>query len=375
MAGTVYVLPKERFQELLDRLKADGYQVVGPVLRDGAIVYDDLHSVDQIPRGWVDQQEPGRYQLVHDRSQRWFTFTPGPLSLKRFLFPPSLSLFRVRRNGDGVQLQVTMPEPPRYAFVGVRACDLAAVAVQDRVYIDRQGLFSDGYYAAARRKALFIAVECQSYAATCFCSSMGTGPEVNHTADVVLLELEDRFVAQPRSERGAAVLTPLALEQATDEELQRAKHYVRQAAADMERQVDLTDIRDLLLRNLENPRWDQVATRCIACANCTMVCPTCFCFSFQEVTDLTGNEAERRRVVDSCFNPEFSYAFGVEVRQSVASRYRQWLTHKFATWYDQFGVSGCVGCGRCITWCPAGIDVTEELSAIRASDGSRKEQL
>ncbi len=375
MAGTALVLPKERFKELIDQLQTQGYQVIGPVLRDGAIVYDDLHSVNQIPRGWVDHQDPGQYRLTHERTGRWFTFTPGPLSLKRFLFPPSLSLFRVRRNGNGVELQSTVPEAPRYAFLGVRACDLAAVAVQDRVYLNRQGAFSDTYYADARRKALFVAVECQSFAATCFCTSIGTGPEVTHTADVVLTELDGCFVADSRSERGAAVLEPLGLEPADDAMCQEAKRRVQQAAADMERHVELKDIRDLLLRNLEHPRWEQVGARCIACANCTMVCPTCFCFSFQEVTELRPDESERRRVVDSCFNPEFSYAFGVEIRQSVASRYRQWLTHKFASWYDQFGVSGCVGCGRCITWCPVGIDVTEELSVIRATDGSRQVQL
>ena len=138
----------------------------------------------------------------------------------------------------------------------------------------------------------------------------------------------------------------------------------------MGRTLDVTDIRDLLARNLENERWDDVATRCLTCGNCTLVCPTCFCLTVEDHTDLTGDHSERTRLWDSCFTLDHSYIHGGSIRPSGRSRYRQWLTHKFGTWHDQFGSSGCVGCGRCIAWCPVGIDVTEELTAIRASEGA-----
>jgi Fe-S oxidoreductase len=104
-----------------------------------------------------------------------------------------------------------------------------------------------------------------------------------------------------------------------------------------------------------------------------MVCPTCFCATVEDATDLTGSATERRRVWDSCFSQEFSYIHGGSVRTSAGARYRQWITHKLATWHEQFGVSGCVGCGRCITWCPVGIDITAEARAVRQGDaqGSR----
>ena len=102
------------------------------------------------------------------------------------------------------------------------------------------------------------------------------------------------------------------------------------------------------------------------CANCTLVCPTCFCTSVG-----VGLRPRRRRVAttertwDSCFTLGFGRVAGdANFRPRVADRYRQWLTHKFSTWWDQFGSTGCVGCGRCITWCPVGIDVREELLAI-----------
>ena len=133
----------------------------------------------------------------------------------------------------------------------------------------------------------------------------------------------------------------------------------------MGRELDTTDIRELLYRNYEHPRWDEVAERCLACGNCTMVCPTCFCTTVEDVTDLAGEHVERHQRWDSCFTIDYSHIHGGAVRGSTRSRYRQWMTHKLATWIDQFGSSGCVGCGRCITWCPVGIDITEEARAIR----------
>ena len=124
-------------------------------------------------------------------------------------------------------------------------------------------------------------------------------------------------------------------------------------------------IRDLLYDNLEHPRWSDTAGRCLSCGNCTMVCPTCFCSTVEDVTDVSGTQAERVRHWDSCFTSEHSYIHGGATRVTTKARYRQWLTHKLASWIDQFGTSGCVGCGRCITWCPVGIDITEEVRVIR----------
>jgi sulfhydrogenase subunit beta (sulfur reductase) len=136
----------------------------------------------------------------------------------------------------------------------------------------------------------------------------------------------------------------------------------------MGRTLDTADIKALLYRNYEHPRWDNAAARCLTCGNCTMVCPTCFCTTVEDVTDLKGEHAERWQKWDSCFTMDFSYIHGGIIRSSPKARYRQWMTHKLATWIDQFGTSGCVGCGRCITWCPVAIDITEEVRAIRESE-------
>jgi ferredoxin len=278
-------------------------------------------------------------------------------------------LWEARRNGDGYKTLEERPESPKYAFVGVRSCDLNAVAVQDRVFL--QGNYVDPVYKARREGAFVAAVNCGQAGGTCFCASMNTGPMATTGFDLALTEvLEGQrhyFVVEVGSETGAKVLEDIPHREATAEEKTSAERTVARAASQMGRTLDTTDIKELLYRNYEHPRWDDVAKRCLACANCTQVCPTCFCTTVEDTTDLKGEQAGRWRKLDSCFTMDFSYIHGGSIRSSAKSRYRQWMTHKLATWIDQFGTSGCVGCGRCITWCPVGIDITEEVRAIRES--------
>ncbi len=360
----------EQLDQLLEVLRDGGYLPVGPTVRDGAIVYDELGSADELPVGWSERQQPGEYRLERRGDAARFGFTIGPGSLKRWLFPPETRVWAARRTDAGFETS-DEPELPRYAFLGVRPCDLRAVAVQDLVFLG--GAQTDSTYARLRAASLLIAVNCRQAAATCFCTSMGDGPHAteNDHADIVLTELlEDghRLVAEARSERGAAVLETLAGTAVSDADLAAVAAQAEAATAGVERAMDPEGLRELLFRNLEHPRWDEVAQRCLTCANCTMVCPTCFCASFDDAADLTGDNVERRRRWDSCFTLQHSAMHGGSLRRTTRARYRQWLTHKLASWHDQFGTSGCVGCGRCLTWCPVGIDLTEEVAALRADD-------
>jgi ferredoxin len=364
------VVESEHIQHLLKALVDRGYQVVGPTVRDSAIVYESIDSTDDLPIGWTDEQEGGRYQLVKRDDQAWFGYAVGPHSWKQFLHPPQLRLWQAQRQADGFQFIEEQQEVPRYAFLGVRACELHAIAVQDNVFI--HGAHADPTYAARRQEAFTIAVNCGQAGGTCFCVSMQTGPRATRGFDLALTEVLDanrhHFVVDIGTTRGADVMRDVPHRAASAEDMQIAEAIVTQTATQMGRSLDTTDIQALLYRNIEHPRWDDVATRCLSCANCTMVCPTCFCTTVEDVTDLTGSQAERWRKWDSCFTQDFSYIHGGSIRSSTRARYRQWLTHKLATWIDQFGTSGCVGCGRCITWCPVGIDITEEVRAIRAHD-------
>jgi len=367
---------------LIEVLVRRGYAVVGPTVRDGAIVYDKLESVRDLPAGWTDEQAAGYYRLKRREDEALFGYVVGPQSWKKYLHPAEVRLWSAERlRGEGLPGErqggtfrilnnETKPQAPQ-AFLGVRACELAAIAVQDRVLLEDK--YRDAVYGGRRAGAFLIAVECTQSAATCFCASMGTGPAVGKGPDLVLTELfgagGHRFLARAGSERGAEVLAEIETSPAQDADTQAAEAGVKQAAAQQVRSIDNNGIKELLYQNFDHPRWDHVAARCLTCANCTMVCPTCFCTTVEDVSDVTGDHAERWRRWDSCFTQNFSYIHGGSVRTSTKARYRQWMTHKLASWIDQFGSSGCVGCGRCITWCPVGIDITEEVRALRDGGG------
>ena len=403
--GTTLPAPRliavEGLGGLYQVLVAEGYRVIGPAVQDGAIVLRELSSAAELPFGWGVRLEPGGYRLRRRDDEAAFGHSAGPQSWKRFLHPPRERLWSAARTPDGgfeLADEGDDGEPPRYAFLGVRPCDLRAVAIQDRV------LAQPGSRYAARRARLFIvAVNCTEPGETCFCASMGTGPGADKGSagfagdgsspargdaippdppgetpryDLALTEMLDedghRFLADVGSQRGADVLARVPSEPAGELTVRGARSAVETAAGRMGRQMETGDLRELMADSYQAARWDDVAARCLTCGNCTMACPTCFCTAIEDTTDLTGDHAERWERWDSCFDLDFSYLHGGGVRKSAKSRYRQWLTHKLGTWHDQFGSSGCVGCGRCIVWCPAGIDLTGEVRALRAERDQRE---
>jgi ferredoxin len=368
--GVVRVVQRPDIGKLWTWLAAEGYTVVGPTVREGAIVYDELRGVDDLPIGWTDEQDGGRYRLKRRDDEALFGYAVGPHSWKKYLFPPRRRLWRAERRGAEVVFRSEPIEPRRYAFLGVRSCELHAIAIQDRVFLGEQ--FPDPYYAAHRESIFTIAVNCHTAGGTCFCVSMNTGPRCTAGYDVVLTELigggRHELVLESGTERGTRLVQSLPGRETTQADEAAIDYVIRNTAAHMGRTHNNTGIVELLTRNYEHPRWADVTNRCLTCGNCTQACPTCFCSTVEDATDVSGDHAERARRWDSCFSVEHSYLHGGAVRQAPLPRYRQWMTHKLATWYEQFGTSGCVGCGRCITWCPVGIDITEEVKAIRGSD-------
>lgn len=402
--GAEVILGVDGLDRLL-RILAEGHRVIGPRVGEGAIVLGDLSSAADLPWGWLDEQEAGRYRLRHDAAAGPFDHVVGPWSPKNFLFPPRETCAILEREGGAWVSRTPAPPDRPLALVGMRGCDLAALAIQDRVFLGNGHV--DPLYAARREGLFVVAVDCRRAAPTCFCHSTGSGPaacdaSTGRVADLVLTDLGPapegssattagipgdaprRFACRIGSARGADVVSRVAAAGAVapckpeDAALAAAlsaataTHLAARDAGPVPgRRMEMEGLRDLLYANLEHPRYDDVATRCLSCTNCTLVCPTCFCASVSEVPELDADRVSRERRWESCFSLDHARMHGHSVRHTTASRYRQWLTHKLGGWIDQFGVSGCTGCGRCITWCPVGIDLTAEVAAIRQGPEGR----
>ena len=351
---------------LIQELRRRGYRTVGPTMDEDAIGWGEISSVADLPAGCHDEQEPGRYRLERTDGGELFGWAVGPASAKTAFLPYREVVWTAEIDGEPVAVAGAGGESRPLALVGARPCDVAALGVLDRVLAE--GPIPDPAYASSRRATFVVAAECTAPAATCFCSSMGTGPHAGGGYDLALTELEGedghRFVVRVGTDRGATVLSAVPSVPASAEDLSARDRALSAARAAISRHVDAESLPALLRGSTESARWEQIASRCLACGNCTSVCPTCFCTDIRDTTDLAGR-VTRSRTWASCFDLEHSYLHGGNVRRSIASRYRQWLTHKLSTWWDQFGMSGCVGCGRCITWCPAGIDLTAEVEAMR----------
>ncbi len=363
------ILEAEALSALIRNLRDKDYTIIGPTIHEGALVFDEIQDVADLPRGWSADHAPGRFRLRERSDDAIFSYAATAQGLKRFLHPPEVRLFRAERSNGQFEILNDSPPAARRAFVGVRPCDLAALRKLDRVLL--QDRFADPVYQAGRRDSFLIAVNCAEPSGNCFCGSMMSGPAATEGFDLLLTEIVEPglhvFLAEAGSQPGVETLAALNGAPVTKELRRKADEITRDAAARLHKRIDSEGLKEILQDAFEHPRWEQTAARCLACANCTMVCPTCFCVTVEETSDIAQRHAERWRRWDSCFTQSFSYIHGGSVRLSLKARYRQWMTHKLATWVDQFGENGCVGCGRCITWCPAGIDITEEAAAIRGT--------
>ena len=363
-------LPREGLDDLVRLLRKQGYTVLGPTVVNQAISLQPMRAADQLPKGLRDEQDGGHYRLVPGDPALTFEYVVGPDGPKGHLFPSNLRLLAFHVEGDDFVLDegFAAAAQARHSW----ACGRASW----RPSACRTGFSAwtgPRPSAASRRPGTR-----RRGSRRCCWPSTAPGPAAPASAprgaparrpregfDLALTELRNGFLVEVGSQRGAALANQLPLREPTAAEMELAELKLQRACEQMGRQLDTEGIKELLDAELEHPEWDDVARRCLSCGNCTMVCPTCFCSTVSDSTYLTGQQATRTRQWESCYTLQFTYTTTGPERNTIRGRYRHWLRHKLGTWWDQFGTSGCVGCGRCITWCPVGIDLTEEIARLR----------
>ncbi|MEW6592255.1 MAG: 4Fe-4S dicluster domain-containing protein [Candidatus Hadarchaeota archaeon] len=357
-----HAIPKESLDIIFNNLKSSGYSLIGPTVRDGQMLLAEIDSTKDLPIGYIDVQGPGWYKLKKEGAA-YFAYVNGQNSIKRFLFLPEVDLIKVKKEGNRLACQTLETEPKKQAIVGIRACDLTALGVLDKTFA--AGEFPDSSYLALRKEIFILAVTCTRAGEHCFCASMGAGPHIKNGYDLALTELDDCFLVRVGSDKGADAMKGVEVRPATLDEINRANRLVDETAEKMVKHIDTTTLRENLYKRLASPLWSKAAETCLSCGNCTMVCPTCFCNDVLDAIDLSENAVVRRRLWDSCFSMDHGEIATGNARPTITDRYRQWMMHKLVYWVDQYGVYGCVGCGRCITWCPVGIDITENEKLLR----------
>ena len=355
-----FTTAKESIPRLIRNLQHQGYTVVGPSLSEGVVGLRELSEPGNLASGVVDAQAPGSY-TAGGESPLVFASVNGPYSPKKYLHPAEVELSKLVESGRGVELVSVFHSDSRYAFFGLRPCDLKGVQIMDRTMMVPG--FEDPVYSGLRRNSIFIVVNCTRAGETCFCASMGTGPKAESGYDVAITELPGKLLIDV-PEQSMGLFQGIELDTATEEELRAGEELVQHAREQMGRRIAERNPAGSMYEALDSPLWGKVAERCLACGNCTMVCPTCFCNTIVDRTDLRDGSVSRVRIWESCLSKDFVYSAGGNPRQQRTARYTQFVMHKFAYWQDEFGTYGCVGCGRCITWCPVGIDITETVNGV-----------
>jgi ferredoxin len=360
-------IKKYNLRYFFEKLKAT-HRVIGPKIENSSIILAEIEFAD-IPYGYRDQQGKGSYRISKGSGSEIFSFSNSHDSFKRFLHPPSAEIFTFQKDRKGFQVRPSAYSERPIAFLGIRGCDIAALKLYDRIFLESP--VRDKNYQRLRSGSMVIALNCIYPGDNCFCSSMGTGPEVKDGFDTALTELDDSFLIEVKTVMGGKILEGLPLEEAESGDMKEKDSRIENCRRMIKKSIRAQELPSVICRNLEHPRWTEIAKRDLECGNCTQVCPTCFCnssYEHIEVSSISKKRYEfsgvRIRTWDSCFSKNFARVHGGNFRPSRRARYRQWMSHKLAYTFEQFGLTGCVGCGRCITWCPAGIDITEELEAL-----------
>lgn len=284
---------------------------------------------------------------------------------RKFIYPPEQKLFKIDRDKNQIQTLITDDERNNIIF-GIHPCDMHAIFVLDKVFL---GEYKDLHYSKLRQETITVVLNCNKACDKGFCASMRTGPflKIAQDYDLQLTSMGEYYLVESGSERGRGLIEKVKnLKEATKQDFEDKIRQEEEAIDSFTKGIDTEGLAELLMRSLDHHIYKDIAeVRCLGCTNCTMVCPTCYCYNIEDHTSLDLKTTERRRHWDSCQELNFAGVHGGNFRSSRGARLRQFVTHKLSAWVEQYGCFGCVGCGRCMAWCPTGIDLTEIAKKIQ----------
>lgn len=332
-----FILQKEKLNDFLSLLNE--YEIWGPVQKGSTTIFEVIKDLQNAS---LDL----KHQAVISKSA---------------IFPQTELLFAFDKNT--VIKEADLKEEKETIVFAIRPCDARSFKLLDPVF---EGDFPDPYYFNRRNKAVLIGISCSEPFLNCFCTSIGGTPFSQEGLDLIFTELNGSFYLEVITEKANKIIdkTSSLCTPVSAEESKQKKQLSQISKNKIKRQIDLNDIPEKLAGIFEHPIWKKFASNCIGCGICTYSCPTCYCFDMQDETK--ARQGRRVRVWDSCMFPEYTlHASGHNPRPTRTERLKNRIYHKFKFNIDNFGVTSCVGCGRCITLCPVNVDLIENLLAIK----------
>lgn len=332
-----------------------GLDVIGLRYNGGSFSYGKLSSINDAPLYVEDLQGRASYRLIRANAAGSFRHTY--LSPKYFLNPP---LQEVAHVGADFGASAPKERPKPFAIFGIKPCDLHAIRVIDGILLNK-----DLYYTMIRGSLRAVVVEeCTRPSGNCFCGSLGTGPQARNGYDLAYAWLEDGVVVKAGSALGEELIEELGLEGADAGDVEKYEEYIIRAQQQTKALPELPKLVNALEKSMGNIElWSKLSRRCVGCSNCNMVCPTCFCTEFFDEIGPNGS-ATRFRKWYGCLSYSYGLVARGHFRPELYMRYRHFVLHKFLFYWKQVGLIGCTGCGRCITWCPLGVDIRETLREV-----------
>ncbi len=338
------VVSKKTFLSWLDFI-TDRFSLIGPVKEDGQAEFREVSSSSEL-------------SLDYNTTM----LSPG----KVYLYKPREDLFRFSV-GKSIEILEAEADQRKRVIVGVHSCDTNAILYLDKTFL---GAFRDPLYETRRNNTMIISLNCESVTGNCFCSSMGTGPflRAGNGCDMLLTDLGENYLVEIKTDRAKAVFNVDDIRLAGEDAFRLKEENEKAVLRKFRKTIRLDGLDSVLRSRPDHPVWRKTAEdRCLSCTNCVMVCPTCFCYDVIDEISMDRKSVRRLRQWDACQDAKFAEVHGGNFRARRTARLRQFVTHKLDQTF-QYGVYGTVGCGRCITWCPTGIDLTEMAKEVQRSD-------